>query len=154
MTFFFRKSYRLWENMEEYSTVREAMSMSIACWTTKAAHTPSESLILIVFLRQQWLRECASELRFNYILWLLEVLKRLRADARSFSCLSSLHASPNNFSVMKSKQTRRAGHLAGLGEMRNSYTFLVVKCGGKIALETMFMWASNIKIWKHRHSPT
>jgi len=34
--------------------------MRFACWITKATDTQSEYVILIDFLRQQWLREGAS----------------------------------------------------------------------------------------------
>ena len=38
--------------------------MGIECWITKATDTYSEYVIIIAFLRQQWLRERASILRF------------------------------------------------------------------------------------------
>jgi hypothetical protein len=41
--------------------------MRIACWVTKATDTHSEYVILIAFPRRQWLRECASVLRYTYI---------------------------------------------------------------------------------------
>jgi hypothetical protein len=64
--FFFRKSRRLRDNVEKYSTARLVVDDNImprirfACWITKATDTPSECVILIAFPRQQWLRERAS----------------------------------------------------------------------------------------------
>jgi hypothetical protein len=39
----------------------------VVCWITKAANTHSESVILLVCARKQWLLECASMLRFACI---------------------------------------------------------------------------------------
>jgi hypothetical protein len=67
--FFFRKSCRLWDNVEKYGTARQATDgniitrMRIACWITKARDTRAEYVILIAFPRQQWLRERPSVLR-------------------------------------------------------------------------------------------
>jgi hypothetical protein len=66
---FFRKSCRLWDNVEKCGTARQATDdnitrrMRFACWITKATDTHSEYVILIVFPRQHWLRERASILR-------------------------------------------------------------------------------------------
>jgi hypothetical protein len=66
---FFRKSCRLWDNVEKYGTVRQATDNNIirclrfACWITKATDTHSQYVIFIAFPRQQWLRERASVLR-------------------------------------------------------------------------------------------
>jgi len=43
-----------------------ARRMRIACRITKATDTHSEYVITIPFPRQQWLRECASLLRYTY----------------------------------------------------------------------------------------
>jgi len=40
--------------------------MRIACRITKDMDTHLECVITILFLRQQWLRECASLLRYTY----------------------------------------------------------------------------------------
>jgi hypothetical protein len=54
---------------EKYGTARQATDdniirrMRFACWITKATDTHSENVILIAFLRQQWLRERATMLR-------------------------------------------------------------------------------------------
>jgi hypothetical protein len=66
---FSRKSCRLWDNLERYCGVGHATDsvirrMRVACWITKAADTNPEYVILIVFPRQQWLREHALVLRF------------------------------------------------------------------------------------------
>ena len=64
IAFFFRKSYVceiMWKNIVEpdgpQMTIRR---MRIACWVTKATDTHSEYVTLIVFPRQQWLRELVS----------------------------------------------------------------------------------------------
>jgi hypothetical protein len=41
--------------------------MRIAFWITKAIATPSVHVIVTVFPRQQWLRECTSMLRVYLI---------------------------------------------------------------------------------------
>ena len=51
-----------WKNMVQPDRPRR---MRFACWITKATHT--EYVILIAFLRQQWVRERASALRYTYI---------------------------------------------------------------------------------------
>jgi hypothetical protein len=67
--FFFRKSCRLWDNVEKYGRARQATDdniirrMRFACCITKATDTHSQYVILIAFPRQQWLRERAWMLR-------------------------------------------------------------------------------------------
>jgi hypothetical protein len=39
--------------------------------------------------------------------------------------LHNLYASPNIVRVIKSRRVRWAGHLAGMGKMRNTYSVLV-----------------------------
>jgi len=64
----FRKSCRLWDNVEKYCRAGQAIDnnitlrMRIACWITKATNTHSEYVVLMAFQRQQWLRERASVL--------------------------------------------------------------------------------------------
>ena len=41
--------------------------MRIARWIAKATDGHSEYVILIAFLLQQWLHECASMLRYTYV---------------------------------------------------------------------------------------
>jgi hypothetical protein len=70
---FFRKSCRLWDNVEKYGTARQATDdniirrMRCVCWITKATDTHSEYVILIALPWQQCLRECASMLRYMCI---------------------------------------------------------------------------------------
>jgi hypothetical protein len=93
--------------------------MRIACWINNAADTRSKNAILIASLQQQWLRERASALRYTVPTFACLVMVTASVEtsgARSFSYLSSLYASPNNAMFMKSKKTRRAGHLARLEE--------------------------------------
>jgi hypothetical protein len=45
-----------------------ALSMHIACWTSKATNTPVEYVILIAFPLQQWLVERASMIYYILIL--------------------------------------------------------------------------------------
>ena len=47
--------------------------MRFACWITKATDTRSEYVILIAFLRQQWLRERASMLRYTHVASLVAI---------------------------------------------------------------------------------
>jgi len=66
---FFRKSCRLWKNVEKYTTARQATDDNIirrtcvACWITKATNTRQEYVIHIAFPRQKLLSERASVLR-------------------------------------------------------------------------------------------
>ena len=60
ITFFPRKSYRLWDNVEWYCTARQA----IACLIPKATNKHSEYVILIAYSLQQWLQGRASMLRY------------------------------------------------------------------------------------------
>ena len=56
--FFFRKPYRLWDNVEKYSRAGQATNdniiwrIRIAYLLTKATNTDSESVILITFVLQ------------------------------------------------------------------------------------------------------
>jgi hypothetical protein len=64
-----KKSRRLRDNVECYGRPRQAIDNIIrrivfACWKTKATDIHSEYVILIFHARQQWLRECASMLRY------------------------------------------------------------------------------------------
>ena len=45
--------------------------MCIACWIHKATNIRSEYVIRIAFPLQQWLEECASTLRYTYIVCLV-----------------------------------------------------------------------------------
>ena len=64
-------------NLEKYCGAGQATDddimqrMRIACWIPKATNTHSQYVILIAFLLQQWLHECASVLRHTYIAWLV-----------------------------------------------------------------------------------
>jgi hypothetical protein len=74
---FFRKSFRLRNNVEKYCRAGQAADdnitwpMCIACWIPKATDTHSEYVILIVFPRQQLLRERFSLLRLRTLPTLL-----------------------------------------------------------------------------------
>jgi hypothetical protein len=59
---FFRKSCRLWDNVNKYGRTRLATDGSTKAEITKTTDTRSESVLLIAFPRQQWLRERASVL--------------------------------------------------------------------------------------------
>jgi len=41
--------------------------MRCACWIPQATDTHSEYVLLLAFPIQQWLHECASVLRHNYV---------------------------------------------------------------------------------------
>ena len=66
-------SIRLWANVGKCCTVqpnRPQMTTwrtHIACGTPTSTHTHSEYVILIAFLREQWLHKSASMLRYTYI---------------------------------------------------------------------------------------
>jgi hypothetical protein len=50
VTFFFRKSYRLWDNVKKLCRPGQATDdMRIACWIIKTKNTHSEYVILIAF---------------------------------------------------------------------------------------------------------
>jgi hypothetical protein len=69
----FSPEYRAVYEMKKYGTARQATDdnfiqrMRFACRITKATDTHSEYVILIAFLRQQWLHERASMSRYTYI---------------------------------------------------------------------------------------
>ena len=71
--FFFRRSCRLWDNVEKYGRDRQVLNdniiwrMRFACWVTKARETHSEYVTLTALPRQQWLRERVSMLQCTYI---------------------------------------------------------------------------------------
>ena len=69
VTFFFRKSCPLGDDVEKYGKARQAADDNVTqphalfMLHTKATDTHSEYVILIAFTRQQWLHERASVLR-------------------------------------------------------------------------------------------
>ena len=73
----FRKSCRLWDNVDKYCRSRLATDdnkirrMRIACWIPKATNTHSEYVTIIVFPLQQWLHESTSMLHYTYIVCLV-----------------------------------------------------------------------------------
>ena len=63
----FRKSCRLWSNVEKCGGAREAIDniirrMRFVCWITKSTYTHSEYALLLALPRQEWFRERASVL--------------------------------------------------------------------------------------------
>ena len=71
---FFRKSCRLWDNVEKNIVERGRPRMTIwririLCWIPKATDTHSEYVTLIAFPLQQWLHERASMLSYTYIVF-------------------------------------------------------------------------------------
>jgi hypothetical protein len=85
----FRKSRRLWVNVEKYGTARQATDgniirrMRVACWITKATDTHSEQATLIVFAVQQWLCERASVLRHTDLAYLVKHSLQLTSGFKS-----------------------------------------------------------------------
>jgi hypothetical protein len=71
--FFFRKSYRSWDNVEKCAGDGQATDdnmiwrMRFECWVTKATGTHSECRILTAFPHWRWLREGTSLLCYSYI---------------------------------------------------------------------------------------
>jgi hypothetical protein len=61
--------------------------------------------------------------------------------------LCDLYSSPNIIRIIKSRRMRWAGHLARMGEKRNSYRLLVGKPEGKRPLgRPRRSWVDNIKM--------
>ena len=98
---FFRKSYRLWDNVEKHRTAKQTTDystirrMRIAWWVHKATNTHSEYVIVIAFPLQQWLRERVSVLRYTYIVFFL--ILSPHSLVLNFNFRSSL-LSPRKFS--------------------------------------------------------
>ena len=112
---FFRKSHRLWDNVEKYGGARGATNdvtiwrIRVACWISKAtctyAHAHAHALgyphartrkhahtgqyvILIAFPQQQWFRERASVLRYTYIVCIVRTFSfaNWRKSLRCLPC--------------------------------------------------------------------
>jgi len=114
--------------VEEYSTVRKATDNSTAhehCVPDNKGwrHTLRKFNTYCFLTATMITRMRLTVTLYLHIMVTSSVKKDEELTHVRFRFLSILHATPNNFSFMKSKQRRRAGHLAGLGEMRNSYTF-------------------------------
>jgi len=59
---------KMWKNVVEPDMPQMTIwRIRIAWWVSKATNTYSEYVILIVFLRQQWLHIRASVLRYTYV---------------------------------------------------------------------------------------
>ena len=77
--FFFRKSCRLWDNVEKYGVARDATDdniiqhMRFECWITKTTYT-FRICNTYCFWRRQWFCERVSVLRCTYIGWFLLLL--------------------------------------------------------------------------------
>jgi len=71
----FRKSCRLWDNIEKCCSAWHATMttwrMLIACWIPKATNTHLEYVILIAFQCQWWLHKRASMLQYTYVVCLV-----------------------------------------------------------------------------------
>ena len=80
VTFFFRKSCRLWDNVGKYCRAGQAtdnnVALSVPCWIPKATNTHSEYVILIAFPLQACLQEGACILRYAYIACLVLMLHK------------------------------------------------------------------------------
>ena len=68
----FMRTYKVYDWAREAALDNTTRRMHIACWIAKATDTHSEYVILIVFLRQQWLRESVLKLRYMYIAGIVE----------------------------------------------------------------------------------
>ena len=69
---FFKKSCRLWDNVEKFGRAGQATRMTIwymciACWIHKSTNTHSEYVILTAFPLQKWLHKPTSMLSYTYI---------------------------------------------------------------------------------------
>ena len=74
--FLFRKSCRLWDNVEKYCTAGQATDdniirrMRIACWTNNVTNARSEYITLVTCHLQQWCHQLSSNIRFYvHCLW-------------------------------------------------------------------------------------
>jgi len=73
ITFFFRKSCRLWDDVEKYYRAWQATDDNImrrrriACWIPKATNPHSGCVILITFPLRWWLQAHALMLHYKYI---------------------------------------------------------------------------------------
>jgi hypothetical protein len=79
VTFFFRKSCRLWENVEKYCRAGQATDDNMAnahciLGTKGYVYTHSGCVILIAFPLQRWLHERATVLRSTYIACLVNFI--------------------------------------------------------------------------------
>jgi hypothetical protein len=87
---FFLKTYRLWDNVGKYLTVRQVTKdntkrrMRFACWIINARYTNTHHVILIPFPHQQWLQESASVLHNIYVACLVNT--KLHIHFRFISC--------------------------------------------------------------------
>ena len=93
--FFFRKSYRLWDNVQKNILERGRPQMTIGrmrieCWIPKATNTHSEYVILIPFLLQLWLNERNSMLRYRNIACLRSCTVHV-GSIKSFICPINAH---------------------------------------------------------------
>jgi len=71
--FFFRKSFRLWDNVDIYCRAGQAtVDKRVACWIPKAINTHCDYVILIAFLPQQRLHVHASLSPYTYIAYIVE----------------------------------------------------------------------------------
>jgi hypothetical protein len=83
-----RKSCRLWHNVGKCDRVTQApdgnivLRMRFACWIPKPTDTYSEYVILIVFPRQQWLRDRATMLRNQCIAYLVCLIHTVNINTR------------------------------------------------------------------------
>jgi hypothetical protein len=107
---FFRKSCRLWYNMEKYGTARQTTDdnimrrMRFAYWVTNTTlhyttlhyttlhtntQTNSEYVILTTFPLQKWLHERASLLRYTCTAYLITLILQTK-KCTSMQCYKSI----------------------------------------------------------------
>jgi len=88
--FFFWTSCRLWDNVEDYGTARQATDgnvmwhMCFAFSITKASATHSEFVTLIAITWQKWLHECSSVLLYTHLICLVAIVFHLTLYNHSF----------------------------------------------------------------------
>ena len=98
---FFRKSWRLWDNVEKYGRAKHVTDeniikrMRFACWITKDTHT-YKYFILSACPRHQWIRKGAWIVRYTHtVLFRGSIfnhiapfpLQRLYSNKKSTNCL-------------------------------------------------------------------
>ena len=65
--FFYRKSFRLWDDVEKCVRAGIGHTWPYDSWIRKATNTLTEYTLLTAFPLQQWLQERASVLHYTYI---------------------------------------------------------------------------------------
>jgi len=77
---FYRKLYRLWNNVGKYGRAEQATDAIIQQATDGYKHTLKEHTIMIAFPLQQWMHESASVLHYTYTACLFAYKKHVQRN--------------------------------------------------------------------------